>query len=180
MLVRAAQTLVALFVVAVVGVTAALAAAAVVGHVSPMVVEFAYGWCTVPALVLALVAYGGVHAAERLWPVLASGPIAAVAARVRGRLRTARGKPRAVSSSSSFHTAVRAPRAEAPSPVLLGVVVAVPLAFLNLPGWLAVGHVVDGSIAGGIALFVVPGTVCGALTGALIAWQRSLAAPSRG
>jgi len=167
--VRAGATVVAFFVIGLVGVTAALGAATVVGRVTPMVVEFAYGWCTLPAMLLAAVVYGSTLLALRLWPrLMGSRVLGGLAARWRGLMgRFAHGATASTSAPAGFHADVTLPASDAPSPVALGVATAVPLAFLNLPGWLAIGHVVDG-VAGGVAVFVVPGVVCGALTGMLI------------
>jgi hypothetical protein len=75
---------------------------------------------------------------------------------------------------ASFHADVVVPSSPPPSPVLLGVAVAVPLAFLNVPGWLALEFNVVSGLGGAVAVFVVPGVVCGALIGLLIQRARAM------
>jgi hypothetical protein len=165
---------VALSAIGVVGVGVAVATASVFGSVGSWIYEFAFGWCTIPAIVLATLAFGLVHVLERVWPRLASQKAArpltnrllsAVIDRFRRRTTTG------AATSSAFHTPVPLePRSPPPFPIL-GILVSVPLAFLNLPGWLAVDHVVRGPV-GVVAIFVVPGLVCGALVGGLAALLR--------
>ncbi len=161
----------ALAIIGFAGVSAAVATASVFGHMSSWVVDFAFGWCTLPAIVLAAVAFGLVHLVERVWTRLASShrletrPLGQrVLSAVVTRFSTS--SATGATTSSSFHTSVSAEPMPPPSLLVLGVLVAVPLAFLNLPGWLAVDQVVRGPV-GIVAIFVVPGVVCGLMVGAL-------------
>jgi hypothetical protein len=156
-----------LILVAVVGVVAALGVAVAVGRFDGMVAGFAFAWCTPPAVVLAALAYGGLHLVERLWPRVMGGGGAGLLTRASRALGSRRGAPGAV-GPASFHADVIAPPPPTPSPVLLGIAVAVPLAFLNLPGWLALEFNVVSGFGGAVAVFVVPGVVCGALIGWMV------------
>lgn len=171
---RVALVALQLVIVGVVGVVAALGVAIAIGRFDAMVATFAFAWCTPPAVALAALAWGGVHLVERLWRRLPGQSGLDVATRVRRLLVGGRGAPGAV-GPASFHADVVAPPLPPPSPVLLGVAVAVPLAFLNVPGWLALEFNVVSGLGGAVAVFVVPGVVCGALIGQIV--QRARRAP---
>jgi hypothetical protein len=173
---RVALTALQLILVGVVGVVAALAVAVPFGRFDGMVAGLAFAWCTPPATVLAALAYGGVHLIERIWPRVAGRGGAGVITRVRRALGAGGGAPGAV-GPASFHADVVAPPLPPPSPVQLGVAVAVPLAFLNVPGWLALEFNVVSGLGGAVAVFVVPGVVCGALIGLMV--QRGRRAVAR-
>lgn len=164
---RIALVALQLIAVGVVGVVAALGVAVAVGRFDGMVASFAFAWCTPPAVVLAALAYGGLHLVERLWPRLMGGGRASLVTRASRVLGTGRGTPGAV-GPASFHADIVAPPTPTPSPVVLGVAIAVPLAFLNLPGWLALKYDVVYGLGGAVAVFVVPGVVCGALIGWMV------------
>ncbi len=123
----------ALAIIGFAGVSAAVATASVFGHMSSWVVDFAFGWCTLPAIVLAAVAFGLVHLVERVWTRLASShrletrPLGQrVLSAVVTRFSTS--SATGATTSSSFHTSVSAEPMPPPSLLVLGVLVAVPLA----------------------------------------------------
>lgn len=171
---RIALVALQLVVVGVVGVVAALGVAITVGRFDAMVATFAFARCTPPAVALAALSFGGVHLVERLWPRVAGRGGAGLVVRVHRALGAGRGLPGAV-GPASFHADVVAPPLPPPSPALLGVAVAVPLAFLNVPGWFALEFNVVSGLGGAVAVFVVPGVVCGALIGQMV--QRARRAP---
>lgn len=164
---RVALTALQLILVGVVGVVAALGVAVAFGRFDGMVAGFAFAWCAPPAVVLAALAYGGVHLVERLWRRLGVRGGVDIVTRTRRAVGGGRGVPGAV-GPASFHADVVAPPSPPPSPVLLGVAVAVPLAFLNVPGWLALEFDVVHGLGGAVAVFVIPGIVCGALIGLMV------------
>jgi len=179
---RALRTIVIaslLALIGVVGVVAALVTASIAEWELPtgFLVGFAFLYCAGPAAVLAWLAFGGVHLVERLWPRLTSAGVLAAGA-ARGRSALGRFRRRALlgaSGPASFRASVALPATPPPSPVILGVCVAVPLAFLNVPGWLAVQFGVVEGLGAAAAIFVVPGLVCGALVGGLIRGLRQQA-----
>jgi hypothetical protein len=164
---RLALTALQLVLIGVTGVVAALAVAVPFGRFDGMVAGFAFAWCAPPAILLAALAYGGVHLVERLWHRLGGRGGVDLATRAHRVLGGGRGAPGAV-GPASFHADVVAPPSPPPSPVLLGIAVAVPLAFLNVPGWLALEFGIVSGFGGAVAVFVVPGVVCGALIGLCI------------
>ena len=130
------------------------------------VIAFAFAYCAVPAMVLAWLAFGGLHLVLRLWP--RSRHLQQAFARVYGGLwRLVSRAPVGATAPVSVSVSATMPAPQPPSLKVLGVLVAVPLAFLNLPGWLALQmNLVEGPI-GAAALFVVPGVVCGLMIGTL-------------
>jgi len=164
---------VVLGLIGVAGVAAALLTCALLGglvtpsYIMPAyVVAFAFAYCAVPAMVLAWLAFGGVHLVLRLWP--RSRHLQQAFARMDGALRRLVSRaPVGATASVGVSVSATMPAPQPPSLKVLGVLVAVPLAFLNLPGWLALQmNLVEGPLAAA-ALFVVPGVVCGLMIGAL-------------
>lgn len=125
--------------VAFVGVTGAVVVAGVIEPRALDAVGFAYAWCGPAAFVLAGVAYGLLQLAARFWQRVQDRPAPVLGRRrpLNPTVATSAQVFTIPTSSTSTLTSTPSTMLERPPWLLLGVLVSVPLAFGNAPGWMA-------------------------------------------